>query len=153
MFGLTRYTAGMAHPDLNELYSVVVTFAQQLLQEHDELYPFGGTVDADGECSHFGLELEDEEPTVETMLEMLATVLSQQAKAGKARATAIVFDVNVTQSEDAEPTDAICVRLEHRSGEAIDVFCPYTRDAEGKYRFGEFFATPSTPTVFVIPES
>ncbi|MEA2711218.1 MAG: hypothetical protein QOF78_3819 [Phycisphaerales bacterium] len=41
----------MANPDLDELLNALIPFAQQMLAEHGEFFPFGASMDAKGESS------------------------------------------------------------------------------------------------------
>lgn len=38
----------MARPDLNALLETALPFAQQMLEEHGDFYPFGATMKVDG---------------------------------------------------------------------------------------------------------
>ena len=47
-----------------------------------------------------------------------------------------------------EKIDAVLARLEHKDGEAIDVYLPYRKPIFGKVKYGDLFATPGVVQVF-----
>ena len=58
----------MAHEDLNRLLNELLPFAKQMLDKHDEFYPFGGYVDAGGGIGHIGAWTGSEHPPSQEVL-------------------------------------------------------------------------------------
>ena len=44
----------MAHPELDQLLNFALEFAQKMLKEHGEFYPFGASMGMDGKISMDG---------------------------------------------------------------------------------------------------
>lgn len=60
---------------------------------------------------------------------------------GSILAAGVCLDMYVVPPGQQDQTDAICTRLAHVSGEALEVFVPYSRDASGAFQLGQPFAT------------
>ena len=139
----------MAHPDLNRLLNVLLPFAELMLSEDGEFYPFGAKMSLDGEVVNFGARVEDEEhPPSQSLIELLTQYFQQQTNEGRLLAAGICYEVRTTLPEENRPSDAVCCSLEHLSGEAVDVYVPYERDLDGKVRYGGIFAALRTPKFF-----
>jgi len=130
----------MAHPDLDELLNALLPFAQQMLSEHGEFYPFGSTMTADGQIEAHAAHDGDEHPPSQQLIDLLTQAFRQRAAAGQIRAAAICYDIRTIPPGQSSKTDAICVSAEHQSGEAIDVCLPYRKGWFGKVSYGEIFA-------------
>lgn len=138
----------MAHPDLDELINVVLPFAQNMLGRHGEFYPFGASKSADGEIANVAAYTEDERPSSNEVVDRLISGFRTQANSNELGAAAVCFDVRVTPPGEPKETDAICVRLEHLEGDAVQVFLPYRKGWFGRYRFGELFAVTGEREIF-----
>jgi hypothetical protein len=138
----------MPHPDLEELLSAVIPFAQQMLSEQGEFYPFGATVSSSGEVEAVGAAAEDEQPESQKLIDLLVSGMREQAAAGQIRAGAVCLDVRVVPPGETAKSDAICTRLEHADGEAIETFLPYRKGLLGRYKYGELFAAAGDRTIF-----
>jgi hypothetical protein len=104
--------------DLDGLLSATLPFAQQMLDDHGEFFPFGATLGDDDQVQIVsgGPDL-GEHPASAQVLAVLTQ--GMRAARGALRATAIVSDVRLAD------TDAISVELEHRDGHAVEVLVPY----------------------------
>ena len=131
----------MAHPDLNELLNTLLPFAKQTLGEHGEFYPFGAWMCNDGRVVDVGAkDPETDYPRSQRLIELLTEAFRQRAHAGEIRAAGACFDVLIQPPKEQQKSDAIQLALEHRDGEAADVFLPYRRDEAGILHYGELFA-------------
>ena len=79
--------------DCDQLLNQSIDFAQQMLTEHGEFIPFGGTMNHDGELIHVGTDLETEHPKSSDVIDVLVDSFREGAVLGKHRATAY-GDVN-----------------------------------------------------------
>jgi hypothetical protein len=111
--------------DLDGLLNLTLPFAQQMLAEHGEMYPFGAAVTADGET-----RLLADDPGVgehpagaEVRVSLFDGLRRTRAEL---RAIAVCSDVRLPDS------DAIRVELEHRDGQAMAVFLPYKKKRFGR---------------------
>jgi hypothetical protein len=109
-----------AQDDLDGLLGVVLPFAEDMLVEHGEFFPFGGSISNRGDTSLTAAEPElGESPVPDRLLALLYE--GARANATTTRAAAFAADVRVDGS------DAVRVELEHLEGVALVVLLPYTR--------------------------
>lgn len=139
----------MAHPDLDELLNMLIPFAQQMLAQDGEFFPFGSAMNAEGKIEAHAAFDGSEQPPSEQLIDLMTQGFREQAAAGKIRAAAICYDVRAIPPGQSEKTDAICVSAEHQNGEAVDVFMPYKKGWFGKISYGEIFGAKRNREFFV----
>jgi len=139
----------MAHPELNDLLNTLYGFAQEMLAKHGEFFPFGAEINRDDELTHVQGYTGDECPPSQQVIDLLIQGLRDQAEKYEIRAAGICFDVRVVPPNNTKKTDAICARLEHENGEAVEVYLPYVKGWFGKIKYGELFAGQGERTIFV----
>jgi hypothetical protein len=139
----------MAHPDLEELLNALVPFGQEMLSKHGEFFPFGATMSIDGEIIAEAAYDGDEQPPSEQLIELLTQTFRQKAASGQIRAAGICCDVRTIPPGQKDKTDAVCLKLEHQSGEAANLYLPYKKRLFGGYKYGEIFGVARTPEFFV----
>lgn len=122
--------------DLDGLLDVCVEQASVLLERHGEFYPFGVSIDHDGEATLHAPDSDAEFPDSQTLLETLVDGLVQRRDL--IRAAGWVADIRLAD----EPGDAIQVTLEHADGMAMTVLQPYTNTASG-VAYADLRAGPS----------
>lgn len=117
-----RDTASAAtQEDLDALFELVLRFAEQMLGEHGEFFPFGASISNDGDASLMAAGPDSGEAPRPDQL--LATLYEgARANAAAMRAVAFVTDVH------ADGSDAVRVELEDLDGMALVVLVPYTRN-------------------------
>jgi hypothetical protein len=134
--------------DCERLMNALLPLAERMLKEHGEFYPYGGYIKPDGEVAHVGAEDEDtDHPKSGNLLNVLRNSLSEMAKGGECKATAIVFDVRVDLPNSDKKCDAIQVCLEHVDGYTAEVFSPY-QIVWGRLNFGVTFAQEGRREMF-----
>src|SRR5262245_22251363 len=141
----------MAHPDLNELLNALLPFAQQMLAEHGEFYPFGSTMTETGKIVAAGGYTGEEHPNSQPLIDLLTQAFRQQALNREIRAAGICYDVRTIPPGQTEKTDAICLALEHQTGEGVTVFVPYKKGMFGRMKYAELFASPRDLQIFGGP--
>jgi hypothetical protein len=141
----------MSRADLDELLPVLFEFAQLMLSESGEFFPFAAAMKRVGQIQSIGGYTGDEHPLSQDLIDLLVESLRRDAAAGTIRASGICMDVRTIPPGSSEKSDAICARLEHEDGEAIDVFLPYCKTLFGKFKYAAVFATPGNPEVFPAP--
>jgi len=139
----------MAHADLDALLNALLPFAKQMLERRGEFCPFGATMTSGGEIVAHGADAGKERPMSQELIDVLMQAFRRQAWAGEVRAIGICMDVKTIPPGQSEKTDAVCVCLEHHTGEAVEVFVPYRKGWLGRVQYGELFATPHAAEVFV----
>ncbi|HLY99183.1 MAG TPA: hypothetical protein VKT33_08985 [Candidatus Angelobacter sp.] len=140
----------MAHPDLDELLNALVPFAQKMLQERGEFYPFGASMQSDGTISLVSANADGSEfPKSTDLIELMEMCLQKEAKSGKIKASGICMDVRVIEPGKSDKTDAIRVDLEHKEGQVVSVFLPYEKGPAQKVTYGKIFASSAKQKIFV----
>src|SRR5215471_11575087 len=104
-----------------------ISFAERMLREHGEFFPFGVVRKADGSVQHVGAWDGRDKPPSKDVSDVLNQGFRKGAESGDYEATAIFMDVLTTPPGGSSKTDAVQVGLEHRSGYCVDVFFPYQR--------------------------
>jgi hypothetical protein len=139
--------------EIQEVLNFLLPFAERMLTEHGEFYPYAATMSAEGEvtavpAAGFG----DEDPDVSDLLVELHAHLREQAAEGAIRASGIAADVTLTDPDSGETTDAVQVELDHAEGDAVDIYVPYESGGEG-VKFGELVAAEGREPVFASAAS
>jgi hypothetical protein len=140
----------MAEPsdEIQEILNFLLPFAERMLNEHGEFYPYAAALDSDGELNAVGADVDDgDSPDVGEVLLALHEGLREQAAEGAIRASGIAADVTLTDPDSGETTDAVQVELDHADAEAVDVFVPYETEPDG-IKFGELVAAEGREPVF-----
>ena len=137
----------MANPDLEELLNALLPFALQLLAEHGEFFPFAATMKPDGTITAVAGDTGDERPSSQEVLDVLVDGFRDQASRDEIKAAGVCLDVRVSHPDGSGTTDAVCARLEHLSGEAVEVYLPYKK-TPGGMEYGDIFAGPGKKMVF-----
>jgi hypothetical protein len=139
----------MAEPtdEIQELLNFLLPYAERMLNEHGEFYPYAAALDTDGELNAVGADVDDERSEVVDVLVALHQGLRERAAEGAIRATGIAADVTLTDPDSGETTDAVQVELDHAEADAVDIFVPYETEPEG-IKFGELVATEGREPVF-----
>ena len=112
-------------------------------------YPLGAAMALDGEIVWCGAYDGDDHPPSQRLIDMMTQAFHQKAGAGEIRAAGICYDVRTIPPGQTEKSDAVCMALEHRSGEFVEVYAPYRKTASGSFEYGQFFASRRTPQFFV----
>jgi hypothetical protein len=137
------------HPDLDALLNDLLPFAERMLAEHGEFYPFGASITLDGRHISVGAKGSSDHPKSEELIDIMTNEFRGQASEGKIRAAGICFDVRVVPPGQVDKSDAIQLALEREGGDAVDVFVPYAQLPNGKFTYGELLACERAPTFFV----
>lgn len=126
----------------------LLTFAQKMLREHREFYPFGGYMDRDGGIRWVGVnDPETEHPKSQDMIDALESTFREMAQEKTCRAVAIVVDVRVKPPNRDAKSDAIQVSLDHIDDYSVRVFFPYSF-VNDELVLGETFASPGDGLIF-----
>jgi hypothetical protein len=137
------------HRDLDALLNDLLPFAQRMLAEQGEFYPFGCSITPDGRHISIGAKGSSDHPKSQELIDIMTSEFRRQASERKIRAAGICFDVRVVPPGHVDKTDAIQLALERDGGDAVDVFVPYAQLSDREFTYGELFACERTPTLFV----
>jgi hypothetical protein len=136
--------------ELDALLNAVLPFAEQMLRQHGEFYPFGATIGRDGKISLIQADLGEAEdiPDSTELVHILYEGLRDQALRGEIRGGAVCMNVSIRPDGSDEETDAVRVSLDHAQHEPLDVFQPYAIERSGDVVYGEIVAVAADPRVF-----
>jgi len=112
-----------------------------MLAKEGEFIPFGVSMDDAGEITLVSGDVGSEHPASKNVIKVLQSSFHDSARKGKIKAAGVCMDVRIIPPGEERKTDAICVRLAHISGEAVEVFVPYTEQSRHKYAYGNTFAS------------
>lgn len=124
------------------MLNAALPFAQQMLDERGEFFPYAVGLDASNDVRMIAAEPDlGEAPPSEEVLALLIAGL--RTERDRLRAVGIVFDVRLSNS------DAIRVELEHSEGPAMAVLLPYTKKRFRRgVEYGELSAGAAAPAVW-----
>jgi hypothetical protein len=136
--------------ELDALLNAVLPFAEQMLTQHGDFYPFGATIAPDGKVALIQPFLEEEEEIPESpeLVHFLYQGLRDQALRGEIRGGAVCTNVSMRLDGNDEETDAVRVSLDHAEHEPLDVFQPYAIERGGDVVYGVIVAVVTDPRVF-----
>jgi hypothetical protein len=130
------------------LLNALLPFAEKMLREHGEFYPFGGYMKPDGTIVEVGAADPDtDRPKSKDLIYVLRSSLQELAQRHECKAVGIVFDVTVTLPNSDHKSDAIQVCVEHVEDYSAEVFFPY-QIVENEVVYGETFAQRGKAEVF-----
>jgi hypothetical protein len=79
--------------EATDLMNLLLPFAEVMLREYREFYPYGGVVMTDGSMQHFGAYNGTEHPNSKDLIDFLVAGFRDGARQGKYKATGVVYDV------------------------------------------------------------
>jgi len=143
----------MPHRDIDHLVKAMLTSAKGMLSSTKTLSPFAAEMLHDGEvitrCSRAqGSTLGN--GNAKDAVAHFESEFRLKASGGEIRAVAICMSVTTPDANRARKVHAICISVEHESGEAIDVYCPYRKGWFGRVRFDDCFSQRRKPKLFRI---
>ena len=136
-----------ARQDYDALLNALMPFAEQMLKQHGEFFPFGAAVNTDGRVTAHATYDGNELPPSEEVIASLTKAFQGEAREGKIRATGICYDGRIVQGD--KKVDAVMITMEHVSGHGTKACVPYTKGWFGKYNFGQMIAGLEKPKIFV----
>jgi len=136
-----------AKSESEDLMNAALPFAERMLGEHGEFFPYGAALGADGKVvSVAGYDGREKPPSADIIC-LLRSEFVSGGKDGRYRATALVYDVRVNIPETEIKSDAIAVALDHKDGYSVVVYLPYRLEAS-KAVAGELFSKDGAHEIF-----
>jgi hypothetical protein len=109
---------------LRKLLAYCMDFAQTMLRDSGEFYPFGAVLSPEGEVVAVGGDDGNEHPKPQEVYHLLTRAFVSEAESGKIFGAALAANVNVPEQYESRSRDALRVRLE-TEGFACLVYVPY----------------------------
>lgn len=138
-----------AKAECEVLLNEAMPFAQKMLREHAEFYPYGYEMNPAGDIKLVAGYTGTDHPKSQTIIDLLIEGFKQDAAAKKVKATSIVYDMLVVPPGASAKTDAIAVALDHRDNYSVIVIFLYALD-HGNLTIGALFAQKGKSAVFPL---
>ncbi len=124
--------------DIEKLISYSVEFAETLLLDCGEYYPFGSKIGTSGEFAPVSFFDEEEYPESQKIINGLTSVFEEALSKREVRAYCIAYDVRVKNEKNNSATDAILVSIKHEDVEGmLSYYYPYELGNRKKLEFLE----------------
>ncbi|GFE65232.1 hypothetical protein [Litoreibacter roseus] len=136
--------------DAEELMTASIEFAEQLLQNYGEFFPFGAAMKPDGQMILVAGYDGDERPPSHEIIDLLNAGFRSSAVGGDYKATALTYDVRVSLPGTSRKSDAVAIALDHEGDYSVVVYWPY-KLSRGEVSFGEVFAEEGVYGIFPEP--
>jgi hypothetical protein len=136
-----------AKSESERLLDAALPFAERMLSQHGEFFPYGYVLNARNEPEAVAIHDGAEAPPSAAVIASLKRVFHEGARADRYLATALVYDARVSLPSSDKESDAIVVALDHRDQYSALVFFPY-RVEKGRVVMGEVFAQRGPSEVF-----
>jgi len=117
-------------------------YANDLLTDTGQCYPFGAYVDKAGIVHPLEFEIDKKNiPNNETVIEGIKKYCEAEFQEKRVIAYGITYEASVQLEVDSESIDTIAIDITDSIDEVPPVYYfPYTIDKEGSVEFGETFA-------------
>ena len=136
-----------AKSDVEDLMNAALPFAQEMLTNHGEFYPYGHAMKPDGEIVSVGAKGSSDHPPSQELIDILKHAFREGAASGEYKATAIVYDIFTIPPGETEKTDAIAVALDHVDEYSVVVIFPY-KIVDGSVSLNAPFAQRGSGDIF-----
>ena len=117
---------GKGKEDTQHLFDSVLPFAEKMLAEYGEFYPYGAAMTLTGDVVDVSVFEGNEYPPSSEIIDLLNSAFLKAAANREYRTTAVVYNVRITLPS-GQLSDAIAVNLDHISGYSIVVYLPYKK--------------------------
>ena len=117
---------------LHELLSYCIEFAQVMLKDSGEFYPFGASLSLDGKVAAVGGDDGNERPNPQDIYQLLARGFVSEASGGRVSGVALAANVDVPEQYKSPSKDALRVHLES-VGFARYIYVPYEIEKSGLF--------------------
>jgi hypothetical protein len=119
-------SVALQRTDADRVLNASVSLALDKLVEQGEFYPFGVALTREGQIAVLTTQETPARPKSDAFLGALHDALSDGARSGSFKATAIVADFSFEKARETGEHDAIRVSVESADGEAVTCYLPYT---------------------------
>lgn len=125
------------HPDLNALFKALLPLAKKLIIGVGQFAPFGASMAEDGKVTISQPSSGEEQGEPQELVDLLTGVYRHEAEASKIRAAGICSRTIITVPGQTEKKRAICIALEHSSGQSFLAYVPYRIEYDPRFAHAE----------------
>lgn len=128
--------------EVQQLLDFSFDFAEDILLDTNDLYPFAAVVNAAGEVKHIGFQGDEEHtPKAGDVIEVIHQYCEEQLNAGFIKAYALTYEVEVELNDGVDVSDAFAVDIVHKDDAELPIYYfPFKFIGDVKLEFGESFA-------------
>ncbi|MEM8919293.1 MAG: hypothetical protein AAGE37_10580 [Pseudomonadota bacterium] len=143
----------ISNDKLDDLFATGQNAAEHLLAENAEFYPIGHIIGSDGEIRMVAVDIGQENPESQIVIDQFEAIFLEQAKAGAILASAVSYDARIQDPQSGEPTDAVITKI-RAHGYARNVIVPYEIKTSGiikkkrELKFGQTLAMEDQNEIF-----
>ena len=127
--------------DIENLMDHSIDYAQDLLDETKEFYPFGAWIDTKGGVHPLELEFDKKQmPTVEKVLEDLKSYCENELKDNKMKAYCLTYEAELVLEAEKDAVKCIALDLIHVDEMEIpNFYVPYYINENNEVEYQELF--------------
>jgi hypothetical protein len=127
--------------EIEDLMDHSIDYAQDLLDETLEFYPFGAWIDTKGGVHPLEFEFDKKQmPTVETVLAELKAYCDSEMESNKMNAYALTFESELVLTEGEDAVKCISLDITHKEEKEIPKFyVPYSINEDNTVVYSELF--------------
>lgn len=119
--------------DIEKLIAYSVKFAENLLLDSGEYYPFGSIIGLSGGLTPVSILYEEEYPESQKIIDGLTSSFEEAFSKKEIRAYCVAYDVSVKNEKYNTATDAILLTVKHRDVlSRLSYYYPYKLSSERK---------------------
>ncbi|MEN3323470.1 hypothetical protein VP395_07000 [Mariniflexile soesokkakense] len=127
--------------DIQNIIDYSHKFAEKMLNNAKEYYPFGAKINNNGELIAVGYkDNESDFPESQKVIDELTAEFERELNIGEIKAYGLTYDVRVQTDSLKDKTDAILIDIYHRnSNEIPKYYFTYSWNKNNELIFGESF--------------
>ncbi len=123
--------AGDPKADMEDLVSVWIGRADEMIRAHGAFLPYGGAIKQNGEIVVIAVGHAQRDISPAKQIKRLKPYLRERAHSGEFKATALVYDARVALPGAEEKSDVIALFLDHQVGYSKVFLVPYSLGPDG----------------------
>ena len=113
-----------------KLKNYIIEQAKFFLAQAGEFYPFGAVIGSNGSVIPLGVQLEDDHPQSQVVIEILENAVIKKLRNKEAKLAGIGTDVFYKPVGSNERKSSIQIRILRSDGESTDCYLPYRKEGE-----------------------
>jgi len=127
--------------DIQAIIDYSIEFAEYMLNNGKEYYPFGAQIADNGELVPVGFKDGDSDfPESQKLIDGLKSGFEKPFADGQIKAYGLTYDVRVTINDSGDKSDAICIDITHRNSNEIPrYYFAYSWNENDELVFGRSF--------------
>jgi hypothetical protein len=137
--------------DCEMLLGALLPFAEKMLAEHGEFYPFAATMSDAGECEMAAVADDGEEPSPQQLIDLYVEQFRTEAKTGEFKATAIIYHATTIPPGKTQEENTVIGAVDHRGGFSAKICFPYSLQA-GQLKLQKPYAAAGNNQIFGTKE-